>query len=190
MRRPRLGFALAGLVLLALWAPAPARAQARMQPVGLKVTGAAAKALEAQKVEVILALGSSTGFTTLKATQSVPIVFHTGADPVALGLVENYRKPGGRLTGLSSQSRALAPKRLELLKDMVPTIRRVVTFYNPDNPTSDLGPVAEIIIETALAKWPDSSRHTSPARPLRRAHRLAPGTCPSSGSSGSTSRSI
>lgn len=166
MRRPRLGFALAGLVLLALWAPAPARAQARMQPVGLKVTGAAAKALEAQKVEVILALGSSTGFTTLKATQSVPIVFHTGADPVALGLVENYRKPGGRLTGLSSQSRALAPKRLELLKDMVPTIRRVVTFYNPDNPTSDLGPVAEIIIETALAKWPDSSRHTSPARPL------------------------
>jgi len=78
----------------------------------LKAAATLAKSLEADKVDVILALGSSTAFATMQATQRVPIVFHSGADPVGLGLVENYRKPGGRLTGVSSQSRALAPKRL------------------------------------------------------------------------------
>ena len=101
----------------------------------LKAAGAAAKSLEAEGVDVIFAVGSSVAVTTMRATKSVPIVFHSGADPVTLGLVENFRKPGGRLTGVSSQSRDLAPKRLELLKEIVPTVRRVVMFYNPDNPT-------------------------------------------------------
>ena len=105
----------------------------------LKAAAMLAESLEADKVDVILALGSSTAFAAMKATQRVPIVFHSGADPVRLGLVENYRKPGGRLTGVSSQSRVLAPKRLELLKEMLPTARRVLIFYNPDNPTMDLG---------------------------------------------------
>jgi putative ABC transport system substrate-binding protein len=109
----------------------------------LKAAATLAKSLEADKVDVILALGSSTAFATMQATQRVPIVFHSGADPVGLGLVENYRKPGGRLTGVSSQSRALAPKRLELLKEMLPTVRRVIVFYNPDNPTMDLGSVRD-----------------------------------------------
>ena len=101
----------------------------------LKAVGAAAKGLEAEGVDVIFAVGSWVAFTTMQATKSVSIVFHSGADPVTLGLVENFRKPGGRLTGVSSRSRDLGPKRLELLKEMVPTVRRVVTFYNPDNPT-------------------------------------------------------
>jgi putative ABC transport system substrate-binding protein len=101
----------------------------------LKAAGEAAKNLEAEKVDLIFALGSSVAFTTMKSTQSVPIVFHAGADPVQVGLVENYRKPGGRLSGVSSQSRDLAPKRLELLKEIAPMIRRVVVFYNPNNPT-------------------------------------------------------
>jgi putative ABC transport system substrate-binding protein len=101
----------------------------------LTAAGAAAKSLEAEKVDVIFALGSSVAFTAMKATHSVPIVFHAGADPVAVGLVESYRKPGGRLTGVSSQSRDLAPKRLELFKEIAPAIRRVVAFYNLNNPT-------------------------------------------------------
>jgi len=109
----------------------------------LKAAATLAKALEADKVDVILALGSSAAFEAMQATQRVPIVFHSGADPVRLGLVENYRKPGGRLTGVSSQSRVLAPKRLELLKEMLPTARRVIIFYNPDNPTMDLGSVRD-----------------------------------------------
>ena len=101
----------------------------------LKTAGSAAQVLESEKVDLVVALGSSVAVITKKATQSVPIVFHAGADPVATGLVESYRKPGGRLTGVSSQSRDLAPKRLELLKAIVPTVRRIVTFHNRNNPT-------------------------------------------------------
>jgi putative ABC transport system substrate-binding protein len=94
----------------------------------------AARNLEGEGVDLIYAVGSSVALTTKRSTKNVPIVFHSGGDPVVIGLVENFRKPGGRLTGVHSQSRNLAPKRLELLKEMVPTLRRVVTFYNPDNP--------------------------------------------------------
>ena len=69
-----------------------------------------------------------------RATKSVPIVFYAGTDPVSVGLVEGVRKPGGRLTGIHGQITALTAKRLELLKEMVPKLRRVVTFYSPDNP--------------------------------------------------------
>jgi putative ABC transport system substrate-binding protein len=55
---------------------------------------------------------------------------------VAVGLVNTFPKPGGRLTGVHSRSTHLVAKRLELLKEMVPSVRRVVTFYNPDNPVS------------------------------------------------------
>src|SRR5262245_21369323 len=109
----------------------------------LKAAATLAKSLEADKVDVILALGSSSAFEAMQTTQRVPIVFNSGADPVRLGLVENYRKPGGRLTGVSSQSRVLAPKRLELLREMLPTARRVIIFYNPDNPTMDLRSVRD-----------------------------------------------
>ena len=101
----------------------------------LKAAGEAARELEAEKVDLIFALGSSVAFTVMKATERVPIVFHAGADPVQVGLVENYRKPGGRLTGVSSQSRDMAPKRLEVLRDMLPHAHKVLTFYNPNNPT-------------------------------------------------------
>jgi ABC-type uncharacterized transport system, periplasmic component len=101
----------------------------------LKAVGAAAKSLEAENVDVIFALGSSVAVNTVKSTQSVPIVFLVGADPVTAGLVENYRKPGGRATGVSTQSRDIASKRLELLKAIVPGVHRIVTFYNPNNPT-------------------------------------------------------
>ena len=60
-------------------------------------------------------------------------MFYAGADPVAVGLVESFRKPGGRLTGIHGQFSDLTAKRLELLKEMIPRLRRVVTFYSPDN---------------------------------------------------------
>src|SRR4030095_1890616 len=104
----------------------------------IKAAAALAKSLEADKVDVILALGSSAAFEAMQATQRVPIVVHSGADPVGLGLVENYRKPGGRLAGVSSQSRVLAPKRLELLKEMLPTVREGLIFFQPYHATTDL----------------------------------------------------
>ena len=104
-----------------------------------KLTEAAAKSLEAEKVDLIVALGSGAALAAKQATKSVPIVFYAGADPVSLGLVESLRKPGGRLTGIHGQNTGLAGKRLELLKEMVPGLRRVVTFYRPDNPAAQQG---------------------------------------------------
>ena len=55
---------------------------------------------------------------------------------MSVGLVESFRKPGGRLTGIHGQSMGLAAKRFELLKEMVPKLHRVVTFYRPDSPAA------------------------------------------------------
>jgi putative tryptophan/tyrosine transport system substrate-binding protein len=102
----------------------------------LKSVEAAARSLEEQKVDLIYTLGTSVTLAAKRATKSVPIVFYAGADPVAVGLVENFRKPGGRLTGIAGQFADLTGKRLELLKEMIPRLRRVVTFYSPDNPAA------------------------------------------------------
>jgi len=106
----------------------------------LKSVAVAARGLEdqkeEQKVDVIYALGTSVTLAAKRATKSVPIVFYAGTDPVAVGLIESLRKPGGRLTGIHGQFANLTAKRLELLKEMIPRLRRVVTFYSPDNPAA------------------------------------------------------
>jgi putative tryptophan/tyrosine transport system substrate-binding protein len=104
----------------------------------LKLVEAAARSLEEQKVDLIYALATSVTLAAKRATKSVPIVFYGGTDPVAVGLVESFRKPGGRLTGVYGRFTDLTAKRLELLKEMIPRLRRVVMFYSPDNPAAQL----------------------------------------------------
>ena len=104
----------------------------------LKAAEQAAGDLEREKVDLIYAVSTSVTAAVKRVTKTVPIVFYAGADPVAFGLVESFRKPGGRLTGIYSGFTDLTPKRLELLKEMIPKLRRVVIFYNPDNPVSQL----------------------------------------------------
>ncbi|HEV8530828.1 MAG TPA: ABC transporter substrate-binding protein [Methylomirabilota bacterium] len=99
----------------------------------LKSVEAEARRLEGEKVDMIYALATSVTLAAKRATKSVPIVFYSGTDPVAVGFVESIRKPGGRLTGIYTRFTDLTAKRLELLKEMVPRLRRVVTFYSPDN---------------------------------------------------------
>ena len=99
----------------------------------LKAVEAAAKSLEAAKVDLIVSVASSTTLAVKRATQSVRIVFYAGTDPVKLGLVESFGQPGGRLTGVHGQYTDLTAKRLELLKEMAPGIRRALVFYNPAN---------------------------------------------------------
>ena len=60
-----------------------------------------------------------------QATKTIPIVMVTGQDPVATGFIESLARPGGNITGLTSLSRELGGKRLELLKEVVPGISRV-----------------------------------------------------------------
>ena len=100
----------------------------------VKAVEAAARSLEGEKVDLIVAMTSSVTLAAKRGTKSVPIVFYAGADPVSIGLVESFRKPGGRLTGIHGQSTGLTGKRLELLKEMVPRLRRVVAFYRPTAP--------------------------------------------------------
>jgi len=99
----------------------------------LKGAEEVARDLEAEKVDLIVAFSTSTALAAKQATKSVPIVFYAGADPVTVGLVESIAKPGGRLTGVYGRTVELTAKRFELLKEMVPRLRRVITFYNPGN---------------------------------------------------------
>jgi putative tryptophan/tyrosine transport system substrate-binding protein len=106
----------------------------------LKAAEQAAGDLEREKVDLIYSVGTSVTLAVKRATKTVPIVFYVGGDPVSFGLVESFRKPEGRLTGVySGFSSNLTAKRLELLKEMVPRLRRVVMFYNPENPAAERG---------------------------------------------------
>jgi putative ABC transport system substrate-binding protein len=102
----------------------------------LKAVASMAKGLEAEKVDLIYSLATSVTLEVKRATKSVPVVFYAGTDPVAFGLVDSYRRPGGRLTGVYGRYTDLTGKRLQLLKEMIPGLSRVVTFYNPENPAA------------------------------------------------------
>ncbi|HEY7163821.1 MAG TPA: ABC transporter substrate-binding protein [Candidatus Binatia bacterium] len=80
------------------------------------------------KVDVLVA---TAGFTAVKqATKTIPIVMVITGDPVALGFVESLAHPGGNITGLTRLTRDLSGKRLELLKEVVPTISRVGVLWD------------------------------------------------------------
>jgi putative ABC transport system substrate-binding protein len=102
----------------------------------LKAVEEAAKSLEREKVDLLHTLATSVTIEARRATADIPIVFCAGADPVAIGLVDSFAKPGGRLTGVHFLTGDLTAKRLEILKEILPKLRRVVTFYNPGNPAA------------------------------------------------------
>jgi putative tryptophan/tyrosine transport system substrate-binding protein len=86
------------------------------------------------KVDVILTHNTPPVLAAKQATSFIPIVFATAADPVSTGVVANLARPGGNVTGLSSQSPDTAGKRIELLREVVPGLRRLAILANPDNP--------------------------------------------------------
>ena len=96
------------------------------------VAEAAARALERDdKVDIIVAVTARLALAAKRATVEVPIVFATGTDSVGVGLVDSVTAPCGRLTGFHFLTVDLTAKRLEILQEIVPKLRRVVTFYNP-----------------------------------------------------------
>ncbi len=101
-----------------------------------KAAEAAAVKLEEKKVDLIYSLPTSVSLAVQRSTKTSAIVFYAGSDPVEAGLVKSYASPGGRLTGVHSMSSDLTGKRLELLKEIAPKVRRIVTFYNPGNPVA------------------------------------------------------
>ena len=98
-----------------------------------KEAEAAAKSFEREQVSLIIALTTSVTTAAMGATASIPIVFGVGSDPVTGGIIDSFAKPGGRLTGVHYLLTDLTAKRLEILKEILPKLSRVVTFYNPGN---------------------------------------------------------
>src|SRR5215510_14660855 len=92
------------------------------------------------KVDVILTVGSAVP-TVRQVTTVIPIVFAVAIDPVGSGLVASLAKPGGNVTGLSIQANELAGKRVELLREVVPQLRRLAILFNADNtqPVLEMG---------------------------------------------------
>ena len=99
----------------------------------LKAVEVAARDLERGKVALLCTAATSVTLAVKLATTHTPIVFFVGSDPVTARLVEGFGKPGGRLTGVHNRLLDLTGKRLEILKEMLPKLARVVTFYDPSN---------------------------------------------------------
>jgi putative ABC transport system substrate-binding protein len=90
------------------------------------------------KVAVIVTVGSSAAVAAHQATSIIPIVFIAVGDPVGIGLVPSLARPGGNATGLSNQSPDLAGKKLGLLRELLPGLRRLAIMGNLGNPSNVL----------------------------------------------------
>jgi len=94
--------------------------------------------LVGRQVAVIVAPGGAPAALAAKsATTTIPIVFEMGADPIAIGLVGSLSRPGGNLTGVTSLSVEVTPKRLEFLHEVIPAAGKFAILVNPTSPTTD-----------------------------------------------------
>ena len=97
---------------------------------------AAASALSVRGVNLIFTVGEAATRAAMAAAPTVPIVFVGVGDPVAAGIVKAVAHPGGNVTGVSGLETELAPKRLEILKALVPTVRRAWAVHHVDDPSA------------------------------------------------------
>jgi putative tryptophan/tyrosine transport system substrate-binding protein len=90
-----------------------------------------------RQVSVIVTLSATQAALTAKAaTSAIPIVFQVGSDPIAIGLVASLHRPGGNATGVSSLSSEIMPKRIGLLREVVPSTANIYVLANPSNPNA------------------------------------------------------
>lgn len=98
---------------------------------------ALAAELVAARVDVIVAWNTPGARAAIQATRQIPIVMTRVGDPVGTGFVSNLARPGGNVTGVSVMVADLATKRLALLKEIVPSTKRIAVMFNPDDPITD-----------------------------------------------------
>jgi putative ABC transport system substrate-binding protein len=112
---------------------------------------ALAAELVGRNVDLIVTFGGTApALAARSATTTIPIVFTGPTDPVAAGLVASLARPGGYLTGFSSITNELAPKRLDLISALVPQAGVIAMLVNPNNPTTEL--LIRDVQEAARAK--------------------------------------
>jgi putative ABC transport system substrate-binding protein len=112
---------------------------------------ALASDLVSRRPSVIVAAGSTAGALAVKAaTTTIPVVFETGADPLAAGLVPSLSRPGGNVTGITSLNVEVNPKRLELLHELIPNLHAVALLVDPADPvvTEPLLPQMQVAAQT------------------------------------------
>ena len=95
-----------------------------------------AEQLVRHPVSVLVAFAPPTVLAARTATATIPIVFFMGGDPVKLGLVQSFSRPGGNITGIAAMTISLVAKRLELIRSLVPHADTVAFVFNPSNPTA------------------------------------------------------
>jgi len=128
--------------------------------------------LVARPVSVLVVLESTLGALAAKAaTKSIPVVFMQGADPVRIGLVDTLSWPGGNLTGIDLLLAAVAAKRLQLLRELLPAAKSIGYLRNPTNPvyaefeTSEVQAAARLLgMELTLIIPAPSARSRLPLR--------------------------
>jgi len=89
-------------------------------------------------VDLILTHNTTPTIAAKKATSVIPIVFATAGDPVGTGIVASLARPGGNITGLSGQAADTAGKRVEILRDLIPDLRRLALLADVDSPLTAL----------------------------------------------------
>ena len=91
---------------------------------------AAARNLVQQGVDLLFTVNSTATKAAQAVTKKIPIVFYGGADPIGLGLIQSFAHPGGNITGITDIDLDLDGKRLEVLREMIPGLKRVMFSYN------------------------------------------------------------
>jgi putative tryptophan/tyrosine transport system substrate-binding protein len=89
-------------------------------------------------VNMIVAIGAASAVAAKGATTNIPVVFYMGEDPVSLGVVSSFNRPGGNLTGVATLSSGVVAKRLELLREIAPHAEIFATLINPKNPSAEI----------------------------------------------------
>jgi len=138
-------------------------------------TPAAAAALAKAGVDLIFTSNEAATLAAKEATRSIPIVFTLVGDPVAADIVASLARPGGNLTGISSQSTQLTPKRLEFLKTIVPGVQRVWFIHHSDDVTDSAAMAAAMKLAPKIKLEIVSKPVTGPDEVLRALKELGSG---------------
>ncbi|MGH6691557.1 MAG: ABC transporter substrate binding protein [Gammaproteobacteria bacterium] len=118
---------------------------------------ATVQALAEQRVTVLFVVGSALVRPARETVPQLPIVFVTPGDPVAAGLVASLARPGGNMTALTFEYPELSGKRLELLRELAPRVRRVLTLYDSRDASPRQGAAAARAAAIALGFLNDRS---------------------------------